>query len=103
MVELQENLEAFKATGTQLIGVSYDSVEVLQKFAETSGITFPLLSDPDSEAINAFGIHNKKGYPHPGTYLIGPEQQVLAAIFLEGHVKRHTPEALLKAIRDATQ
>jgi peroxiredoxin Q/BCP len=98
---LQENLAAIQATGTQLIGVSYDPVEVLQAFAEGAEITFPLLSEPDSAIINAFGIHNQKGFPHPGTYVIGPNREVLAAIFLEGYVKRHTPEDLLTTIRDA--
>ena len=102
MVELQDNLELIKATGTQLVGVSYDAVEVLQNFAESSGVTFPLLSDPGSATINAFGIHNQKGYPHPGTYVIGKDRKILAAIFLEGYVSRHTPEELLTTIRDAT-
>ncbi|NOZ41341.1 MAG: peroxiredoxin family protein [Planctomycetes bacterium] len=98
MVQLQENLEAIAATDTQVVAISYDSVAILKKFAETSGITFPLLSDPDSATIRAFGIHNKKGLPHPGTYVIGADRKVLAAIFIEGYVDRHTAAELVETI-----
>ncbi len=98
MVQLHENQEAIAATGTQVVAISYDSVAILKKFAETSGVTFPLLSDPDSVAIRAFGIHHKEGLPHPGTYVIGADRKVLAAIFFEGYVDRHSATELLEAI-----
>ena len=99
MVQLQENLETIKATGTQVAAISYDSVEILNKFAESSGVTFPLLSDPGSATIRAFGIHNQNGLPHPGTYVIGDDRKVLAAIFIDGYQTRHTPEELVAALK----
>ena len=48
-------------------------------FSAAYGITFPLLSDPNSEIITSFGIlntlippddHPWYGVPFPGTYLI---------------------------------
>ena len=95
---MHENLEALAATDTQVVAISYDSVEILKKFAETSGVTFPLLSDPDSATIRAFGIHNKKGLPHPGTYVIGADRKVLATIFFDGYRKRHTSAELIEAL-----
>jgi peroxiredoxin len=38
--------------------ISYDSREVLEAFSRQNGITFPLLSDKGSEAINRYGILN---------------------------------------------
>jgi peroxiredoxin len=38
--------------------ISYDSREVLEAFSRQNGITFPLLSDTGSEAINRYGILN---------------------------------------------
>ncbi len=102
MVQLHENLEAIAATNTQVVAISYDSVEILKNFADKSGVTFPLLSDPDSTSIRAFGIHNEKGLPHPGTYVIGADRKVLAAIFFEGYVQRHTATELLEAIGEIT-
>ena len=70
MVQLQKDIATIEATGTQVVGVSYDSIDVLRKFAEPAGISFPLLSDEGSKTIRAFGIHFRDGLPHPGTYLI---------------------------------
>ena len=51
MVQLQKDIAAIEATGTQVVGVSYDSTEVLRNFAEPAGISFPLLSDDGSKTI----------------------------------------------------
>lgn len=100
MVELQENLDVIAATGTQVVGISYDSVETLQKFTKSSGVKFPLLADPGSVTIRAYGIHNEKGLPHPGTYVIGADRKVLAALFFEGYRKRHTVDDLVETIKN---
>lgn len=99
MVELQKNLEKISSTRTQIVGISYDSPETLKKFTDSSGVKFPLLSDPGSRTIRAYGIHNKKGLPHPGTYVLGKDRKVLAALFVDGHRDRHTPEDLVKTLR----
>lgn len=99
MVELHENLDKITATGTQLVGISYDPTEKLKKFAESSGVKFPLLSDEGSKTIRAYGIHNKKGLPHPGTYVIGKDGKVQTALFTEGYRERHTIENLIKVLR----
>jgi len=98
LVQLQEHLDEIAATKTQAVAISFDSVEVLKEFAESSGVNFPLLSDPDSAAIRAFGIHNEKGLPHPGTYVIGADRKVLAVMFFDGYRKRHSAEELLEVI-----
>lgn len=95
---MQSRLEEINATNTQVVGISYDSVDILNNFAETNDIEFPLLADPGSKTIRAYGIHNEKGLPHPGTYLVGKDRRVLAALFLEGYRERHTVEKLFEAI-----
>ncbi len=97
MVQLQENLAAIKATGTQVAGVSYDSVEVLRDFAESAAVSFPLLSDEGSQTIRDFGIHFRDGLPHPGTYLIDRNGIVRAKLFLDGYRQRHEASALIEA------
>ena len=57
-MELQDQLEELKASGLGVVAISYDSQEVLSDFATRRGITFPLLSDPDSAVITEFGILN---------------------------------------------
>jgi peroxiredoxin len=89
----------------QVVGISYDDVKVLKKFSDRNEIAFPLLSDPESEAIESYHIRNKEargkaeGVPSPGTFLLDRDGVIRAKIFLEGFRDRHTTEALLKAAR----
>jgi peroxiredoxin Q/BCP len=104
LVQLQADLSKIEATGTQIVAVSYDSVEVLKKFAERRKITFPLLSDPGSATIKAYGILNvdakgrSEGIPYPGTFILDKQGVIRAKLFLEGYRERHSTDELLKAI-----
>ena len=50
----------FKQKDVVVIGVSKDSVASHQKFAEKYNLPFILLSDPDGEAIGAYGVWKEK-------------------------------------------
>ena len=50
----------FERRGVQVIGISRDSVASHQKFAEKYGLPFVLLSDPELEAIKAYGVWQEK-------------------------------------------
>ena len=57
------NYEKFNAFDVTVIGISKDSVASHQKFAEKYGLPFILLSDPELDAIKAFGVwQEKKNY-----------------------------------------
>ena len=45
-----------RGKGLGLAAISYDSTEILGTFSQQHGITFPLLSDPGSATIKAYGI-----------------------------------------------
>ncbi len=96
---MQQSLPDLETAGVQVVGVSYDSVETLKEFADGAGITFPLLSDPDSVVIHAYQLHNQKGYPHPATLLIDQQQTVYAKLIRDGYIQRHTPEELIEAVQ----
>jgi peroxiredoxin len=99
LVQLQKDIADIEATGTQVVGVSYDSIEVLRNFAEPAGISFPLLSDEGSKTIREFGIHFRDGLPHPGTYLIDEKGIVRAKFFREGYRERHDNSELIEAAK----
>lgn len=72
--------EEFKSLDAVVIGVSRDSVASHQKFAEKYGLPFILLSDPDRQAIEAYGVwQEKKNYGKVSmgvvrtTFVISPE------------------------------
>ena len=106
---MQKDLKTIEAAGVKIVGVSYDSVEVLKTFAEKRKITFPLLSDPESKTIIAYALKNKEtagkkfgkvdldGVPYPGTLLVDKDGVVRAKLFVDGYRERHSVEELAKA------
>ena len=57
---LNENLDAFKAKGFQVVGVSIDSNASHTKFKAKFNLQFPLLSDPEHQIAEAFGVWVEK-------------------------------------------
>ena len=56
-------IREFAARGAVVIGVSKDSAASHRKFAEKYDLPFVLLSDPDRQAIEAYGVwQEKKNY-----------------------------------------
>ncbi len=51
---------AFRERGVRIIGISRDSTASHRKFAEKYQLPFILLSDPDREAIEAYGVWQEK-------------------------------------------
>lgn len=52
--------DGFKKVNAEVIGISKDSTASHTKFAEKHGLPFILLSDPDREAIEAYGVWQEK-------------------------------------------
>lgn len=50
----------FEKRGVVVIGISKDSVASHAKFAEKHNLPFVLLSDPDLEAVKAYGVWQEK-------------------------------------------
>lgn len=107
MVQLQQDLKEIVATGGRVVGISYDSVQILKRFADKSALAFPLLSDAGSKTIDAYGIRNKEaparfsGIPHPGTFVVDRKGIIRAKLFLENYRERHATAALVKALKEA--
>ena len=75
-----QNYEGFTQRDVVVIGVSKDSVASHLKFAQKYELPFVLLSDPDLEAIQAYGVWQEKklyGKVSMGvvrtTYIINPQ------------------------------
>lgn len=103
---MQADLKEIEGAGVQVIGISYDSVDVLARFAGKAKITFPLLSDPDHKTITAYGLLNKEakgkteGIPYPGTIVLDRTGVIRAKLFLEGYRDRHPTKELIKAAKE---
>jgi len=58
LLELQSQYDSLRKDGLGLVGISYDSQDILAAFSQQHAITFPLLSDVGSETIKRYGILN---------------------------------------------
>jgi hypothetical protein len=102
------SLSTLKAQGINVASITYDSRDVLQRFAQAYGIEYPMLSDQGSKVIRAFGILNANipddhpmlyGIPFPGDYLIAPDGTIRDKLFLPSY--EHRPSASQVALRHA--
>ena len=85
-------------SGFTVLGISPDSPAKLAKFRDKEGLTFPLLSDPDREVLQAYGAFGEKmmyGKTTVGvirsTFVIDPDGTVEHAYYgvkATGHVAR---------------
>ncbi len=60
LVQLQHDAAILRQAGLGLAAISYDSTGVLSDFAKRKSITFPLLSDHESEVIRLYGLADQK-------------------------------------------
>ena len=60
MKNFQKNLQTLEAADTQVLGVSMDSPFANKAFADSIGVTFPLLSDWGGEVTRQYGIYLDK-------------------------------------------
>ncbi|MFB9321704.1 thioredoxin-dependent thiol peroxidase [Cryptosporangium minutisporangium] len=58
--DFRDSLDALKAAGLTVIGISPDKPEKLAKFRDKESLTFPLVSDPDKSVLSAYGAYGEK-------------------------------------------
>jgi len=110
MKDLQAIAGPLSERGYRLVAISYDKPEVLAKFAEKSGITYPLLSDKGSVLIDAFGIRDPQykegsfafGVPMPVIFIVDKGGVVRAKLAEESYKTRPQIAAIVAAV-DAAQ
>lgn len=108
-MELQSRVDELRRQGLGLVAISYDAPEVLKQFADSRGITFPLLSDRDSAIIRRYGLLNTTvepgtrtyGIPFPGTFIVDRRGVVRSRHFEDVYQERNTVASVLVA-RGAT-
>ena len=58
--DFRDSLDSLQGAGYAVLGVSPDKPEKLAKFRERDAVTFPLLSDPSRETLEAWGAFGEK-------------------------------------------
>lgn len=57
---VRDNMATLKSLGITVLGISPDTPSKQKKFDEKYGLGFPLLSDPDHKAAEAYGVWTEK-------------------------------------------
>ena len=52
----RDSYEEFTKAGAMVVGINNEAVETHKKFQEHHNLPFTILSDPNKEAINGFGV-----------------------------------------------
>ncbi|ADU50462.1 Peroxiredoxin [Thermaerobacter marianensis DSM 12885] len=99
----RDDYSQLQQAGAVVLGVSPDPVESHVKFRDKYGLPFPLLSDPDHQVAEAYGVWKEKrmyGRTYWGiertTFVIGEDGRVLAVI--RGVKPEEHPRRALKAL-----
>lgn len=100
---LNDNYESWLSKGFEVVGVSPDSIESHQKFADKFKLRFHLIADVDTTILNAYGAWGEKsmyGKKYMGvlrtTYVIN-EEGIIDEVFSKVQTKDHTNQ-IIKAL-----
>jgi peroxiredoxin Q/BCP len=96
--DFRDNLALLAGEDYVVLGISPDKPAKLAKFRETHALTFPLLSDPERETLQAYGAYGEKtmyGKTVTGvirsTFVIDPKGKIVHAFYnvkATGHVAK---------------
>jgi len=89
--DLQDNLESFRAAGTEVVLVSCDSSAARQAWKKELGAEYTFASDfwPHGAAAKAYGVFNEaNGAPQRGTFLIDSGGTVIWSLVKERDERR---------------
>jgi peroxiredoxin len=101
LVQLQSAILRFEKQGVKLAAISYDSEEILKFFADRHKIEYPLLGDPESRIIKAYGVFNEeatgmqKGFARPGYFFIDPKGIIREKFFEAKYRERLTGNSVV--------
>jgi peroxiredoxin len=105
LADLQAARAEIEAAGVQLIAVSYDAPATGVAAAKKLGLTYPLLSDPDSQVITAYGLLNHEatgkgtGIAHPVAFIIDRQGVIRAKLMRDNYRDRPESAELIAAAK----
>jgi AhpC/TSA family protein/cytochrome c biogenesis DsbD-like protein len=98
---LQSAIPRFEKQGLKFAAISYDSEEILKFFSGRHKIDYPMLADPGSQVIQAYGALNaeatgmQKGFARPGYFFIDTNGVIREKLFEAKYRERLTGNGLI--------
>lgn len=86
---MRDSFGYYEGLGAEVLGISVDSPFTLAKFKEDNNYQFPLLSDFNKEASQAYGafydefVFNLKGVSKRAAFVVNEKQEIVYAEVLE--------------------
>lgn len=95
-------MSEFEKHDAAVAAISVDTPGQSLELARAQGITFPLLSDPEGQALEAFGVRHTEGNPidhkdiaRPATFVADREGRIVWRDMTSNWRIRPRPETLL--------
>lgn len=106
LIDLGEKGGLIEGLGYSVVTLSYDDPKILKVFSDKYKFPYTMLSDPESEAIKAFGVLNEEmkpmtryyGVPYPVVYVVGLDKTIKARIAEEDYKNRPSVAQITEAI-----
>ena len=99
---LRDHTEALDAAGVAVIGLSPDTVESHERFADRFKLPFPLVADPEHTILERYGAWGERSFygklllgVKRTTFLIGPDGRI-AHVFTKPKPTHHAEEIVAK-------
>ena len=101
--EFRERYAAFAAEGIEIAGINADTVESNRHWMERLRVPYPLLSDPERKAAEAFGGLRRIGFGEWSIEffrrrtVLADRHGVIAAVWDKVRIRGHAAEVLQAA------
>jgi len=81
MCAVAEDMSTWNDLDAQVLGIGVDSPYVVQRFAAACGADFPILSDFNREAVDAYGVRDDdfyglKGVARRSVFVVDPQGRI---------------------------
>ena len=102
---IEKRLADFEAAGVRVVAVSVDEPDVSRDFAKKAGLTFRILSDPNTEVIRRYDLLHVGGGPdghdiaRPAEFLLDSKRVVRWENFTEDVRVRARADAMLAVVK----
>lgn len=85
--------------GATVVALSGDSIEAARELATKLELGFPVLSDGERTAMQAFGVEDPANQTAwPALFVLGPGGRVIKRSLLETYKERPLPEEILAVL-----
>ena len=102
MCSVRDHWSEYQGTGAEVVGISTDTVESHQGFAEKHSLPLRLLSDPDGKVLSRYGMKSwLPGRSARGVVVINKEGKIAYSKVQPLSLFRPADEDVLEAIRQA--